>query len=92
MEAGNCVTYYQTYSFENNGDGNLVSIYVFDANDNSYTNMNVVRIVESPDKKRKIVAVTPRDIPCDDQDENLIEEYIKLTDNVDDLVNSITAK
>ena len=54
--------------------------------------MNVVRIVESPDKKRKIVAVTPRDIPCDDQDEKLIEEYIKLTDNVDDLVNSITAK
>ncbi|MDD6848147.1 MAG: hypothetical protein PUD53_05155 [Oscillospiraceae bacterium] len=92
VEAGNCVTYYQTYSFENNGDGNLVSIYVFDANDNSYTNMNVVRIVESPDKKRKIVAVTPRDIPCDDQDEKLIEEYIKLTDNVDDLVNSITAK
>lgn len=92
VEAGNCVTYYQTYSFEHNGDGNLVSIYVFDANDTSYTNMNVKRIVESPDKTRKIVAVTPRDIPCDDQDENLVEQYVKLSDSVDELINSIAAK
>lgn len=92
VEAGNCVTYYQTYSFENNGDGNLVSIYVLDANDTSYTNMNVKRIVESPDKTRKIVAVTPRDVPCDDQDENLIAEYFKLSDKVDELINSIVAK
>lgn len=92
VENGNCTNYYESYNYTNYQCGNLISVYVFEANDNSYSEMNVQKVVPSSDGTKKIVIVTPTDIQFNDSDEDAIEKYTSLSQFTSQVVNSITAK
>lgn len=92
LEKGNCTTYYETYNYKMYGSGMLLSVYVFDANDNSYKDLNVKKIVNSADGSKKIVAVTPSDIQFADSDEDATEKYIALEKLTNQVISSIAAQ
>lgn len=89
---GNCTTYYETYNYANYSSGMLLSVYVYDADDNSYGDLNVKKIINSSDGKKKIVVVTPTDIQFDDSDEEAMEKYTSLSNSTNQVISSIKAK
>lgn len=91
IENGNCTNYYETYNYSNYQCGNLLSVYVFDANDTSYSEMNVQKVITSSDSTKKIVVVTPTDIQFNDGDDTAIEKYTNLSQYTSQVVESITA-
>lgn len=91
VEKNNCTTYYESYNYKNYNCGMLVSIYVFDASDSSYSDMNVKKVITSSDGTKKIVAVTPTDVQFDENDETAMNNYLELEKSTDQLISSITA-
>lgn len=92
IEEANCTTYFDTYNREKYDMGMLLSIYVFDADDTSYSDMNVKKIVTSSDGSKKIVMVTPRDIEFNDTDEQAYESYLALQKMTNQVISSVTPK
>lgn len=91
IEKGNCTTYYETYNYNNYQNGMLLSIYVYDENDNSYGDMKVEKVLKTSDG-HKIVMVTPSDVEFNDADETAAENYISLSALTTQVINSVTAK
>lgn len=92
IKKGNCTTYYETYNYKNYQMGSLISIYVVDKSDTSYSNMNNVKMVKkTSDGKKKIVVVTPTDIQFNDADETATNNYIALSNLTNQVISSITA-
>lgn len=91
VQKDNCTTYYETYNYKTYSTGNLLSIYVVDANDTSYSEMNVKKIITSADGTKKIVAVTPTDIQFADTDETAMTNYTNLSGYTNNVINSISA-
>jgi hypothetical protein len=88
---GNCTSYYETYNYKNYQMGNLMSIYVVDASDTSFSDMNNVKMVKkTSDGKKKIVVVTPTDIEFNDADETATNNYINLSNLTNQVISSIT--
>lgn len=88
----NCTTYYETYNYKNYQMGSLLSIYVVDKSDTSYSNMNNVKMVKkTSDGKKKIVVVTPTDIQFNDADETATNNYMALSNLTNQVISSITA-
>ncbi len=92
IEKGNCTTYYESYNYKNYQSGMLLSIYVYDANDNSYGDMNVKKVMTTSDGKKQIVVVTPSDVEFNDSDETAAENYIALSNLSNQVISSIKAK
>lgn len=88
---GNCTSYYEKYNYENYQCGNLISIYTFDKNDNSYSEMNVKKII-TDDNGDKIVIVTPTDIQFNDSDEEAITKYTDLSQYTSQVMESVQVK
>lgn len=87
---GNCTTYYETYNYKNYQMGNLLSIYVVDASDTSFSDMNnVKKVKKTSDGKKKIVIVTPTDIQFNDADDVATENYINLSNLTNQVISSI---
>lgn len=91
IENGNCTSYYETYNYSNYQCGNLFSVYVYDANDTSYSEMNVEKVVTTSDGTKKIVVVTPTDIQFNDGDDTAIEKYTTLSQFTNQVVESVKA-
>jgi hypothetical protein len=88
---GNCTSYYETYNYKNYQMGNLMSIYVVDASDTSFSEMNNVKMVKkTADGTKKIVVVTPTDIEFNDADETATDNYISLSNLTNQVISSIT--
>ncbi|MGN0487939.1 MAG: hypothetical protein ACI4HO_01605 [Ruminococcus sp.] len=88
----NCTTYYETYNYKNYQMGSLLSIYVVDASDTSFSNMNNVKMVKkTSDGEKKIVVVTPTDIQFNDADETATNNYISLSNLTNQVISSINA-
>ena len=92
LEKGNCTTYYETYNYNNYQSGMLLSIYVYDANDNSYGDMNVKKVLTTSDGQKKIVIVTPSDVEFNDADETAAVNYVNLSNLSKQVIDSIKAK
>lgn len=91
IQNGNCTNYYETYNYSNYECGNLLSVYVVDSNDTSYSEMNVQKVVTTSDGTQKIVVVTPTDIQFNDSDDTAIEKYTTMSQYTTQVVDSITA-
>ena len=85
----NCVDYYEKYNYSNYECGKLFSVYICDENDNSYSDMNVKRIITRDDSNEKIVVVAPTDIQFNDSDDTAIEKYIQLSQYIQQVIDSI---
>ncbi|MCH5303616.1 MAG: hypothetical protein J1E41_02020 [Ruminococcus sp.] len=84
----NCVSYYETYNYQNYGTGMLLSVYTFKAGDNSYGDLNAKKILTASDGS-KIVIVTPSDVQFDDSDETAMNNYISLSNLTNQVIKSI---
>lgn len=92
IEKGNCTTYYETYNYKNYQSGMLLSIYVYDASDNSYGDMNVKKVLTTSDGQKKIVIVTPSDVEFNDADETAAANYVNLSNLSKQVIDSVKAK
>jgi len=92
VEKDNCTIYYEKYNYENYDCGVLFTVFEFDANDNSYSEMNVQKVVALSDGKRKIVVTTPTDVQFNDGDSTAIDNYINMSQFTDEAIESITEK
>ncbi len=92
VDEGKCITYYETYNYQNSQLGRLLSIYVLDANDPEIEELHSSNTVTSSDGKKKIIAVTPSDFQCDDSDEKAIKKYTALEQLTSQVVSSLAAR